>query len=142
MSDLEETDLSIKLNEKKKITFTLLRNFIETRIDEVKITSDFSNADLLIMLDDLMDTLKMILEQQIKQIQGEVEDYQNLQFCINKTISSIDHMVDIKKEKLAKLLTKKSFLPDIAVQKTLLLMEKEFKSVISNSMFQLEKCVN
>ena len=131
------------LAEKRKITYMLVENFITNILNEISITGAFSNADLLLLIDDLLENIKPMISSQIKQIAGEFEEdnVSRLKKCINEAVIFSDEKLDIKKETIALKVTKMSFVSENSVIKTITGIEKEVKSVIAKTMYKLEQCL-
>lgn len=136
-------DISNIIDEKKKIIYTLISNSITNFLNEVSIKGTFSNADLLLMIDDIYDNLKSIIASQISQISFEGEESKrNLINCKKEILLKLDEMLDLKKEKNALKITKQSFLTENSVYKSITTLEKDAKSVSSKIMFQLSQCLS
>lgn len=130
------------VDEKKKIIFTLISSFINSKLNEISINGSFSNADLLLLLDDVIENLKAIIILQIKQYPGEFSELNiNVNPCVRISLEQFEESIDIKKEKIAFKITKKSFLNNNSVFQSLTQLEKDLKSVTSKIMYRFAQCI-
>ena len=129
--------------QKKKIIFTLISNSVTSILNEITITGAFSNADLLFLIDDVITNLNSIIELQFKQLAGDFEDQEKkVKYCINEIVTQLEDKADIIREKNAMKITKKSFISENSVFKSLTSLEKDFKSVVSKLMYQFNQCLS
>lgn len=136
--DQEKNENNEGLVEKKKIIYTLINITVKNLLNEMHFEGSFSNADVLLLLDDLTQNLASIISYQLTQLEESVK---NLKNCKLEVLLELEDQIDRKKEKMALKITKKSFLSERSVLKLIAQLEKEMKAMVNTLLFNYRKCI-
>lgn len=141
MSSEIDSQISTALDEKKNIILTLCSNYLTSKLDELYIEKAFSNTDLLLLLDDLMNSLYGLISNQIKQLPVEVEMTTNISYCVNHALKDLKNLWDRGLEKIANKIVRSQMNEKIIFQ-MFNQIEKTQKNIISNIFHDIKDCLS
>ena len=141
MSSEIDSQISTTLDEKKNIILTLCSNYLTSKLDELYIEKTFSNTDLLLLLDDLMNSLYGLISNQIKQLPVEVEMTTNISYCVNRALKDLKNLWDRGLEKIANKIVRSQMNEKIIFQ-MFNQIEKTQKNILSNIFHDIKDCMS
>ena len=141
MSDIPEIDNITILDDKKNVILTICSNFLENKLNELAVENNFSNTDVLLLLDDIMSSLYGMITNQVKSIKGEIELAPRESNCISRTIGEFKDLWDKRLEKKANKIVR-SQTSEKTLFQTFNMIDKEEKSLITTLFYSIKKCVS
>lgn len=141
MSNNSEINNITFLDDKKNLILTICSNFLENKLQELRIENTFSNTDLLLLLDDIMTSLYGMISSQIKFIAKDLELSPKESYCVSKTIGEFKDSWERKLEKIANKVLRSQSSEKIIFQ-TFNQIDKSQKSLISSVFYSLKKCIS
>ena len=136
-NDVDEFSI---LDEKKTIIITLCSNFIQSKLDELFVENSFSNTELLLLLDDIMNSLYQMVLSQFKQLNGELTDFPRARSCLSMIISDLKFSWDRALELIANKIIN-SQMTEKTIFQTFNQMDKFQKNELNNLFYKLKKCM-
>lgn len=123
------------LEEQKNIIFTICSNFLENRLEELYVKGSFNNTDLLLLVDEIMDSLLSLILNQVKRlppIKGN---------CFGLAIENFTDSWERSLEKIANKITRTQ-IAEKTIFQTFNQIDKTQKSLVNGLFFSFKKCLN
>ena len=127
------------LDERKNIIITLCKNYFDTKLREISVQGTFTNANLLMLLDNILEEIKQIITIQINQLRGEMKESY---YCLNRLIDNFEDRYSKNIEIIVGKILKRSFMNEKIVSQAFNNVDKATISLISTLFHELKKCLN
>ena len=140
MSKNSETDNIALIEDKREIIITICSNYLNNKLDELSVEKPISNTDLLLLLDDVMESLYGMITSQIKQLKNDLEIPHREFNCVSKLLVDFKDSWDKDLEKIANKIVHSQ-----ATEKTIFqlfnMVDKSSKALASSLFYSITKCI-
>lgn len=139
----EATDPTLdKLASSRRTAITLCKDVINDADDNMTVEGGYSNANLLYLLEDLMDMTRDIALNQLQLFRNEVQkSHPETKICASKISRKLEERWEEDMVEIAQKITRLNLLTEEAAHQVMRNIERTVSKRISKLYFQLQTCL-